>query len=843
MPPPRSRRFFPEVVTGYPLVNYRITLVAPAAAANLVLNPSLERDTTGWGVAGAAAIARSSAWQRRGAFSLAVTPTAGLADGCFFGTVPMTGGALYAMSVDILGAAGVPYAIYFANTIAQRLSPLFTFTATGRAQRPVLGWQPPATSNYRCYVVKNGHASTKVFYVDGLQVELAPASTYLDGDQRGFIANQAAYYWTGTPHGSASARILATRSGGVEVNLSKFGFSLLAVMGLGLTGYVNQFTPNAALGGSQYDGTLPVEHVFDIVGALTGRSHVELQHNRSNLEKLLRPNLGILQQPLLMRLQTLDDCGDPEGETVEIPCTFEPGGMAGQVDNDYQERVDLQFKIFLPYMSRREGEEGASLSYQQSVGNANGILRRTPAGLWQATPTGVTAGSSVQAIAVGQDGSIYAGGFFTTMGGVANTKYIAKWDGTAWSALGTGGTGGLNGVLALAIGPDGTVYAAGDFTSMGGVANTAGVAKWNGAAWSAMGTGITGGTATAEAWAFGTDGSLYCGGAWTTMGGVANTAGIAKWNGTAWSALGTGATGGAVQALVTGQDGSIYAGGGFTAMGGVANTLKIARWNGTAWSALGTGITGSISAMAVGPDGSLYIAGIITAAGGITVSNIARWNGASWYALGAGLTGGSPYVSQNGLSFIGSLLYIGGPVNAAGGLTLPSLQGNLVIWNGSAYVYSDVSLPGAQGILPVTLDRSGNLVVGFANNGTAVTAVVGTLTNSGTADAYPIFEFLGPGTVFTLVNYTTGDALYFNLTLLAGERATLDLRPGNLSFVSTFRGDIAGTILPGSNLGGWHLAPGANNVSAFISSVSAQTTLAAHWAPSYLAVEDALYTP
>ena len=36
--------------------------------------------------------------------------------------------------------------------------------------------------------------------------------------------------------------------------------------------------------------------------------------------------------------------------------------------------------------------------------------------------------------------NLYAGGYFTTAGGVT-ANYIAKWDGSAWSALGSGMSG------------------------------------------------------------------------------------------------------------------------------------------------------------------------------------------------------------------------------------------------------------------------------------------------------------------------------------------------------------------------------------------------------------------
>ena len=84
--------------------------------------------------------------------------------------------------------------------------------------------------------------------------------------------------------------------------------------------------------------------------------------------------------------------------------------------------------------------------------------------------------------------NLYAGGYFTTAGGVAANN-IAKWDGSAWSALGSGMNGQPD-VYALAV--SGTnLYAGGCFTTAGGVpANN--IAKWDGSAWSALGSGMDG---------------------------------------------------------------------------------------------------------------------------------------------------------------------------------------------------------------------------------------------------------------------------------------------------------------------------------------------------------------
>ncbi len=165
-------------------------------------------------------------------------------------------------------------------------------------------------------------------------------------------------------------------------------------------------------------------------------------------------------------------------------------------------------------------------------------------------------GNYVYALAVsGSD--LYAGGVFTTAGG-SPASYIAKWDGSGWSALGSGMDGG---VYALAV-SGGDLYAGGYFTTAGG-SPASYIAKWNGSSWTALGSGLEGGGVTALA-VSGSD--LYAGGWFTSASGSAAT-NIAKWNGSTWTALGSGLEGGGVTALaVSGSD--LYAGGGFTSAGG-----------------------------------------------------------------------------------------------------------------------------------------------------------------------------------------------------------------------------------------------------------------------------------
>src|SRR5207245_7504002 len=96
-------------------------------------------------------------------------------------------------------------------------------------------------------------------------------------------------------------------------------------------------------------------------------------------------------------------------------------------------------------------------------------------------------------------------------------------------------------VNAVRVDPAGNVYAGGFFTTAGGV-TVNGVAKWNGTSWSALGSGISGANANVEDFAFDKSGNVYVGGSFTTAGGLPASC-IAKWDGTSWSSLSDGAGG------------------------------------------------------------------------------------------------------------------------------------------------------------------------------------------------------------------------------------------------------------------------------------------------------------
>ncbi len=116
-------------------------------------------------------------------------------------------------------------------------------------------------------------------------------------------------------------------------------------------------------------------------------------------------------------------------------------------------------------------------------------------------------------------------------------------------------------------------------------------------------------------------GNLYAGGGFTTAGEVSADY-IAKWDGTSWSALGSGMNDW-VSALTCDSAGNLYAGGWFTTAGGVPADY-IAKWNGTSWAALGSGVDDSVWALSV-RDNALFVGGYFTQAGGKDSRYIALW--------------------------------------------------------------------------------------------------------------------------------------------------------------------------------------------------------------------------
>ncbi|MEO6046618.1 MAG: T9SS type A sorting domain-containing protein, partial [Candidatus Kapaibacterium sp.] len=319
----------------------------------------------------------------------------------------------------------------------------------------------------------------------------------------------------------------------------------------------------------------------------------------------------------------------------------------------------------------------------------------------------------VFAIAVAEDGEVYAGGHFTVAGNVSS-HHIASWKDEAWHQLiadttvATRSSNGTDGsVYAVAVSGD-DIYIGGDFTVAGGVRSPR-VARWNSIdnRWYPLGNGIdSAGSFVRSLAVIGSD--LYAGGYFKSVSGVPARS-LAKWNGTSWSEPGGGVGGDNpfVYALAAiGPD--LYVGGSFTTAGSIVAN-GIARWSpGTsAWSALAGGVGGKTSShyvLAITGSGSdIYVGGNFQLADTVPANNIARWDGTRWNPLIGG--------TLNGMNGIVTALHAHGALYAGGEFTRAgdAALSYLARWNGTKWDSPDPAAagPGAP-VYSITTDQSGS---------------------------------------------------------------------------------------------------------------------------------------
>jgi hypothetical protein len=165
---------------------------------------------------------------------------------------------------------------------------------------------------------------------------------------------------------------------------------------------------------------------------------------------------------------------------------------------------------------------------------------------------------------------------------------------------------------------NGNLYVGGKFDSAGTIeANN--LAMWNGSVWSAVGSGLKDSTIGALT-VF--NNQLIVGG---FLGPYSKSIGIIdSWDGTKWTALGTGLTNYGKIFALTVYDSIVYAGGLFDTISGL-QANDIAYWDGNSWNALGNGIFNGYVLTLIPFMSSLYAAGAFSNAGNITCNNIASY--------------------------------------------------------------------------------------------------------------------------------------------------------------------------------------------------------------------------
>lgn len=237
----------------------------------------------------------------------------------------------------------------------------------------------------------------------------------------------------------------------------------------------------------------------------------------------------------------------------------------------------------------------------------------------------------VAALAISQEGHVYAAGQFTGAGG-KEVGYIARWDGEEWSAVG----GGLDGYVNALAFQGNHLYVGGEFDKAGDV-ETCRIARWDGKDWYSLAGGMCGENTHVYSIGLGPEDELYAAGRFDTAGEVP-TKSIAVWDGMQWFSLGAGLEGDnfgvAVYALAV-EANRVYVGGAFISAGG-SPTNNLAMWDGTNWQTFNCGMEDKydvVTGIAVA-DRDVFIAGEFESVGGVPVSRIARWDGSAWSSLG-----------------------------------------------------------------------------------------------------------------------------------------------------------------------------------------------------------------
>jgi len=794
-------------------------IIVPEAGTNLVANPSVELNTTGYTANnGTETLSRLTSFARFGIYSLFTQTSANTnVEGWLYPGTGTNGIAVSAsmmhsfyvwiyqeaasnslqLKIDWYTAAGA-----FISSHTQNIT-----TVVGRwAKFSLTAAFSPATAAFATLKVveQSGSATAKTWWSDGINfVALEYALTHIDGDQPGCR-------WTGLRHASTSTLDAQERSGGRERDLTDdFGIGVLRQYpGVGMPPVTNNVQPLALQPGALFQSSKVGPRVFDLHVDVEGTTYENMHKKRKDFIDLIKPDRTRGGQPA-----TLVFKGSAKKATIQA--RYDGGAEFGQ-HTGFDEQPVIRLLCVDPFW-QEDNQEVASLDFQDSVSNAARGLRRH-AGQWKALGTGFNA--RVNGIAVDfQRGRIYFVGDFTTANGVTVNR-VTYWDGTTFIAMGTGAD--LE-VLGIALAPNGDVWIVGAFDNVNAVASH-GIARWNVSA--STWTQFALGPADFNAVVIAKTGRLYAGGNFINWNADPASDFIVQFDGSIWSAVGTSPFGATDYpqrgAMAIDTSDNLYVG---TQVG------IVRKWNGSAWSTIGTAAGGNVDiwSIYVASDGTIYVGGDYTSISSVSANNIASYNGSAWSPLGSGVNAAVFSIRQTA----NGLFIVGGNFTSAGGLALGD---RIAGWNGSTWVHLDADLPGSPGVLAVAT-LGDDIYIGFDTTGTATAAGLTTVTNNGTTEIYPIVTIIGPSsgscTVQWLENQSTKQRWYLNLVVQTGETVTLDTLTGKVD--SDFRGRIYDQPLGGSD--SFKLLPGANTVAAFVTGTITGVSMLLRWIPRHWSVD------
>ena len=259
---------------------------------------------------------------------------------------------------------------------------------------------------------------------------------------------------------------------------------------------------------------------------------------------------------------------------------------------------------------------GGLFSAAGSVEVAN-IARWSPTTrTWSALRIGLD--GPVRALAADSSGRIYAGGEFTGAVGEESPGVI-EWSGGGWRPITT--SGALDGIVYALATVGGDLYVGGNYRIEGTQDEIIHIGRYarSSGTWTSLGTGVD-----LPIVALLADGAGVVAGGPISRAGDADVAFVARWDGATWSRVGSGLTGERAIYSIARHGRNLVVGGAFTSDGAAPRFLAVLE--GGTWRPLASGTDSTVYALA-SSGGDLIIGGSFRRAGDTTSRGIAIWHG------------------------------------------------------------------------------------------------------------------------------------------------------------------------------------------------------------------------
>lgn len=728
--------------------------------------------------------------------------------------VPL-GGSYYTLQLWMEATSpGATAAIYEDSTLIASV----THSGSGLPELLVVSTPAPlsSTTDVGVRIYDTDPAGLDPIYIDGVQLEAkAYPTTYCDGDQEGCR-------WVGTAYRSRSIRPYHTRTGGRKRTFRELGVHVRNIVGAGMPTVESIYDRYASIPGAEYQGVSVPPRVMTLTCmAISTTADALLALRESFISEVTKS--GSRSQPLLL-------CYGEGAETRWIRVHYEGGLELGEVSR-FTEPFVLRFLSPSPYWESTHDlckEAGNGFMYRVETDAIGPMLRKsndsgsigtlTSDVGWQFLNAAGDNITDITASVWAPDGKLYVAGTFSTIGGVAANN-IAYWDGYTWYPLGAGVPAGS--VLDMDIDVFGNLLIAGSFTNLAGIANADYAARWdiNENKWEACFSSPPAGGQANAVYSDPLTGDVFFAGAFANNFAAYNAGG-----GVAPTYVFGICVDGVPLTIKGHPNGQIYVGGSFSTINGQANSayfVVIDRVNGItltgALAAFGAGV--AVQKIAIGPDGKVYLGGTFSA-------SVRQYAGGGFLTLGDGIISpGASGIYDMKVAPDGAVWVATAVSGSNTKLNNNSIHKVITVSQGSTAVryngvnWSEVDFHHTAGqARTISFNKEGDMLLGMSG----INSGFGVLPNHPveiTVQApTPIRVLIDEGSqqMRIVSNYTTQKDLRFTyLDLDQGVYLDITTEPKRAAVSQGGIRDVSGKLAADSSLGSFHLAPGRNRVAVF----------------------------